>query len=513
MIKQNYLLFLSFITGFSVMVIELTATRIIAPILGSSIYTWTSVIGIILLGSAIGNHTGGKIIDKYNKLSTVAYFFAAASIFVLFVTPIANFTSGSLLKFDSLWFATLTATSAFFFIPAFLLGSIYPMIAKQLLNKSNNLGQRAGTLSAIWSAGSIVGTFATGFYFTGHIGSKGTLLTISILLFACCLFLFLDLKTKIKVFFLYIIILTFYFGAINRFNPDATTVYHKESSYYDIKVIDKTFSSLGKARILFLDAGSHNIKSLSNKKSDSYVNFYPVFSIFNKEIRDIAMIGGGALEMSENFKNYYPDANILTAEIDPEVIKTAKKYFGTSEYIIQNTTPVDGRVFLSKSTKKYDIIFSDAYNSFISVPWHLTTKEFFQLSKEKLSTNGMFAMNFISAQQGNNSEFYKSLIATFSSVYDNYYIFTYGNDPTATENIVLVGLNSSSHMPSGVVSSKLLDLDGGTELANHLLKNNIPDFSSDSIVLTDDFAPVDRLMMPSINAYFGPYLDFIYKKT
>ena len=56
-----------FISSFCVMVIELIAARILAPYIGVSLYTWTSVIGVILAGIALGNYLGGKIADRYRS--------------------------------------------------------------------------------------------------------------------------------------------------------------------------------------------------------------------------------------------------------------------------------------------------------------------------------------------------------------------------------------------------------------------------------------------------------------
>lgn len=514
MLTKKEILSLSFIMGFSVMVIELTATRIIAPIFGSSIYTWTSTIGVILLGTSIGNHIGGKIIDKKNKLSTIAFFLLIASVFILFISPAANLIDQFLLKITILWLSIILASLLFFFIPSFILGAIYPMLAKQFLQNTINIGRESGTLSASLAVGSILGTFLTGFIFIGYLGSFGTLFAISLILFICSLWLYKNFKNTFLFIVLYIILLVFFLNLQKHVSAEKSAVFQKESNYYDIRVADKNLPELGNVRILFLDAGANNIESATGKTFDSYTNFYPVFSIFNKNIQEIAMIGGGSLELSEKLKNYYPNANVTTAEIDPFVTSTAAKYFRTSDYIIKNTVPVDGRMFLAQSQKKYDLIFSDAYNSFISIPWHLTTQEFFKLSKKRLEANGVFAINFISPRLGDSSRFFESMETTFSSVFENYYIFAYGNNPAFAENIVLVGINSDKHLANSLVQLQLLDLPSGQNLARHLIANNNTKKEINSmILLTDNFAPTDRLMLPIINKYFKSYIDFFHPET
>jgi spermidine synthase len=503
-------LLLSAITGFSVMVIELTATRILAPILGNSIYTWTSIIGIVLLGSSMGNHIGGKIADKNQKINNLSISFLLSSVCVLLIIPISKSTSSLLINLPALWLSNILASLLFFFIPAFILGGVYPMIAKLYMKNIDSVGRNAGTLSAFWSAGSIIGTFLTGFIFIGYFGSRNTLLIISSILFCCSLFLVKKNKNKLYSLLAYALMLAFFFKITNISTAKSPIVFEKESDYYGIQVIDKDLPQLGKTRILFLDAGSHSLKSLDNKNFDSYVNIYPAFSVFNDDIKEVAVIGGGSLELSDNFKKQYSKANVTTIEIDPEVTNAAKEYFKPSKYVLENTVSEDGRVFLAQSTKKYDVIFSDAYNSFISVPWHLATKEFFQLSRERLSDNGVFAINFLASQTKDDTQFYQSMVATFSSVFKNYYVFTYGDNSSVAENIILIGTNSNASKPYKILQLQLANNPDTKLLANHLTNPSDNKKNSKPIIFTDNFAPTDRQMITSINKYFKPYMQFMH---
>lgn len=505
--QQKQFLVLSFIVGFSVMVVELTAARIIAPIAGNSIYTWTSIIGIILLGTSAGNYLGGRMIDKNNKPDIIATFFLLASLFILYITLIAQSNTQITQQITTFWLALITIVSLLFLIPAFLLGGIYPMIVKQFVQNISNIGQSTGSISASWSIGSIVGTFLTGFIFIGYLGSAQTLLTISALLFFCSFWLYKKTKARMLCLVTYIIATLISFNYNYKTPGNPALIFSKESNYYDIKVADIQIPSVGKTRLLLLDGGSHSFESLSGIPIDSYTNSYPFFSIFNKNIKDVAVIGGGSLALSNNFRKYYPNANIETIEIDPAVTATAEAYFTTDSLVTNNTQSIDGRVFLMNSNKKYDIIFSDAYNSFISVPWHLATQEFFRLAKSRLSDDGAFAINIVSPQEGEDNVFFNSLLATFTTVFDNHYILTYGNNPLDTQNIVLIGLNSSDYLSDDNLVSKLSNIKKGDMVLPHLMsEKSIQKMgTTESTIFTDDFAPTDRLLLTVIEKYLPIY--------
>ena len=384
------------------------------------------------------------------------------------------------------------------------------MIFKRFIQTVDEVGKKSGMLSASWSVGSIVGTFLTGFIFIGYVGSTNTLLFISFVLFLCSFLIFNNFKKRIQCLLLYAIIIFVYFAFNQHFFKDTNTIYSKESNYYDIRIVDGNVQPFGNVRVMYLDADSHSIESLSNKTLNMYSNFYPAFSLFNKDIQNIAVLGGGSLALSNNMKNYYPQANVKTAEIDPMVTAVAKKYFTTSDYVVNNTVSDDGRVFLEKSSQPYDVIFSDAYNSLISVPWQLTTQEFFTLAKAKLSPSGIFAINFISSQEGETSDFYRSMLATFSSVFQNYYVFAYGDNPKDIQNIILIGLNSTNHIDEATIRSELLDLPSGNRIALHLVDpKNLPKEDAGTIIFTDNFAPTDRMMLPIMNTYFQPHEQFM----
>lgn len=498
----------SFLAGFSLMTVELAAARILAPYVGASVYTWTSVIGTVLLGYSIGSYLGGYWIDKYRSRRLIFYFFIAAA-FLVAVIPLLSLLSPFLVRANiSIAAITVILSAVLFLAPSFCFGAIYPALLKIYSHDSVDIGKNSGFLSAWWSIGSIAGTFLTGFYFIGFIGTIATVLIISVILFLTGLFFYRPPTLKLLgLIFLFIILLAAIFGIKKIFHSN-NVIFSRESDYYKISVIDDRSGRLGSAaRLLFLDADMHSAESFDGSYLNIYLEISPVFSVFNSGIKNILAIGGGSYDMPKLMSGFYKNSDITAVEIDPAVEETAREFFGLNNFSFK-TAVGDGRIFLQKNQQKHDLIFTDAFNSFLSVPWHLTTYEFNELVKSRLADNGIYAVNIISSFEGKNSGLFKSFYATFSKTFPNNYIFAYGSNDFMPQNIILVGVNSKQKIVNKDLTLKIRELENGEFLAS-LLKPN-PAVDKNSVILTDDFAPVANLMRPLVNAYFKADTSLYY---
>jgi MFS family permease len=178
-----------FISSFCVMVIELVAGRIIARFLGSSLYTWTSIIGIVLAGITIGNYTGGRLADRFKPSKTLSILFAACASACL-VIIVANDIVGN---WTWLWHFNWPTrifihVTAVFLLPSALLGTISPVVAKMALERGLPTGRTVGDIYALGAAGSIAGTFAAGYYLIAMMGTisiiwavAGVMITMALL--------------------------------------------------------------------------------------------------------------------------------------------------------------------------------------------------------------------------------------------------------------------------------------------------------------------------------------------
>lgn len=463
-----------------------------------------------MLGLAAGNFIGGYYIDKKDSYKVAGIFFFLSTASVLLVSWAASFSKKIVFWDIPLMLIIFLITLMIFFLPALFIGCIYPCLFKFYVKELDATGKSSGRLSALWTMGSIAGTFLTGFLFISYIGSKNTLLLVALFLLINGLLFYVPAKKNL------ILALIFFSALINSsyqktvFSSGSKVIFEDESAYYAIKVIDANKFPYGNARFMFLDFDTHGIERGGIEKMNIYTNIYPVFSALNSSVRDILVLGGGPETITKNFSSYYQDSRVTNVEIDPQVSRAAKQFFNTGLFAFNEETS-DGRVFLQNNSAKYDLIFNDAYNSFISVPWHLSTKEFNDLAKSRLNEGGIFAVNFISTRKGNDSLFFQSMLKTFTASFPNHYIFSFDNNPKKVQNIVLVGVNEADHLSEALLKERIAPLLNGSFLARSLVVE--PDeilIGADSPVLRDDYAPTERLMAPVVNRYFSSFASFFY---
>ncbi len=511
------------------MTVELTSSRIVAPIIGSSIFTWTSVIGTILLGLAIGNLIGGKITDKYSKIYgelVLAISMLISSLLVYLIIPLSKNTD--LIVEHSLSIITVSVLVCIFLflLPSISIGIISPIIFDLYVNDIRNIGKKYAILSGLWSFGSILGVFITGFYFISKIGSSGTIYLISVVFLTLFFFFFIknirkeDPLLRNKLIFTILIFILFLLSIYLFYNKELSTsskiIHSEETEYYDLKVVDyDLYPFLGKNRILFLDLDSHSISTRKESKL-FYTDIYPVFSAFSEKINKIHIIGAGAYTLPINLRKHYPNSEISVSEIDPKIEKIGNDYFNLRKYNI-STEITDARIKFSKikdSTEKYDLIFGDAYNSFISVPWHLLTKEFVASLKNRLNDDGIYAINFIGSIEGENSKIFESIYSTVNEVFPNNYIFTFGYDYNKIQSITILGIKNDKFIEQRTLLNKLSKIDSSEFLSQRLLDKKVINSGKGlrkGIVLTDDLSPIEYMMTGLMEEYFKFYLP-IYNK-
>ena len=180
-IKANVVVF---IASFCTLVIELVAGRIMAPYVGVSLYTWTSIIGVVLAGISIGAYLGGLIADRYPRSSTLGWLLFLSGLGAFAISPLTNLVGGANFQ-TSLMVRILLITTIIFFVPSCLLGMISPVVVKLTLNNLDKAGNVVGKIYAFSTLGSILGTFATGFYLISWMGTRHILFTMGVILIVC----------------------------------------------------------------------------------------------------------------------------------------------------------------------------------------------------------------------------------------------------------------------------------------------------------------------------------------
>ena len=238
-IKANIVVF---IASFCTLVIELVAGRIMAPHVGVSLYTWTSIIGVVLAGISIGAYVGGLLADRFPRPSTLGWLLFASGIGALSISPLTNILGAAHFQ-TTLMVRILILTTFIFFIPSCILGMISPVVVKLTLHNLAKTGNVVGKLYAFSTLGSIIGTFATGFFLISWMGTRNLLLTVGIILIISAM-IFGGLITKKKPSAVFLVVstviilsLTWVFhGYAFKMPVDDKTYFFEESDYYTLQI-------------------------------------------------------------------------------------------------------------------------------------------------------------------------------------------------------------------------------------------------------------------------------------
>ena len=276
----------------------------------------------------------------------------------------------------------------------------------------------------------------------------------------------------------------------------AALVFETTSPYHHIRVVDEN-----RMRTLCFDDAQETRMSLDQPLQGhfEYTEYFHMPWLWNTNISSALMIGLGGGSTQRAFEHYYPGVTIDTVEIDPSVVQVAHAYFNYQESDRQKIHVEDGRLFLRRSPGQYDLIILDAYvqgRYGSSIPQHLATREFFELARSHLSTNGVLAYNVIGTLSSWHAGIVGALYRTLKAVFPQVYMF-----PSQTSmNVVLVATKAAIRVDASTLRPRALSLTQSQRIALpgflsrfERLQVFPPVSAAESPVLTDDYAPVEGL--------------------
>lgn len=180
--------FVVFLSSAILLVLEITAGRLIAPYVGVTLYSWTSIIGIVLAGLSLGNWIGGRWADRGADERSTGIALAMAAVFslasLLTLTLLAPLLQASELDLVS---ASFVYVLCLFFVPSLLLGIPTPLLTTLALKLDLRIGHVVGRMHALAALGSIAGTFVTGFVLIQYLGTRSIIVISSVILFVLAL--------------------------------------------------------------------------------------------------------------------------------------------------------------------------------------------------------------------------------------------------------------------------------------------------------------------------------------
>lgn len=401
--KKYYLYITVFFSGMTALAVELSASRLLGNVYGSSNLVWACIIGLILIYLTVGYWLGGRLADKYPDYC-IFYRILMWGSFTVGLVPIV---SRPVLKisanaFDQLQVPAMAGAFVtvliLFIVPVTLIGMASPFAVKLVLRDAQHAGKIFGRISAISTLGSFIGTFLPVLVLIPLIGTYRTFLFFSSLLMLIAsigFLIYVNLKSWLRFSWMLIILIVLWiFGTRGADKLTEGMVYETESSYNYIQVIEED-----SYRYLRLNEGQ-GIHSVFHPTQLDYSGPWSqvlVAPFFNSSpypldsVQSIAIVGLAAGTTARQATAVYGDIQIDGFEIDPKIVEVGKKYFDMTQPNL-NIFLQDGRWGLAHSDMTYDIISIDAYRP-PYIPWHMTTLEFFQMVHDHLSEDGVMVIN------------------------------------------------------------------------------------------------------------------------
>jgi predicted membrane-bound spermidine synthase len=502
-----------FIASGCLMVVEIVAGRLISGFLGASLYTWTSVIGVVLAGITVGNHTGGRLADRYPPEKLIGRMLLGAALGCASILLLGYGVREADLFSGMTWPVRIgLSVAAIFFLPSCVLGTISPVVMTATLRHREEQGRTVGALHASGAAGSVAGTFLAGFVLLGLYGTTSIIWGV-----AGCLALLSLLFVETKVLQLMGAAVAgiglaaavttaqgdgWVVSLVER--PDGSVVeerveYEKDSDYFRIMVTPaKRFASasLSKefpdARVLLLDAMVHGME-IPGRPEVLIYKYEQLTALLTHEVgggRPIrtAFIGGGAYSFPRFLEATHPPGTVIdVVEIDPAVTEAVHEALGMPRSTRIKSYNEDARIFVKRSRGvRYDIVYGDAFNGF-SIPSHLTTVEFVREVRAILDPKGAYILNIVDSPT--SLRLVGSVHRTLREVFPEIAIYTVTGDHERKTFVLFATLEPRD---LSAVDAKL----GPDAGALRLGPSEVRGLDARGVVLTDEFAPVDQLIAP-----------------
>ena len=479
-----------FLCGTVVMVYEIIGSRLVSPYIGNSTYIWTSLIGVILGSLSLGYWLGGRLADRKPDVRQLASFiFIAAALISVTILIKDVFLAAIATTAIMLEIKALIAALVLFAPASIFLGMVTPYAVKLKMLSLAGSGRTVGNLYALSTIGSIVGTFAAGFFLVPFVGSVRTLYLISAVLFAVAVVLFPLRLSATNIAAVMVFVTGISVSEVTRnYLYEQNELIDIDTEYSRVQVFRMTDPmTLKPIRAFATDP--YFAQSAVFYDSDElvfpYARYYDLVRHFNPDFQRTLMLGGGGFTYPRKFVKCYPYATIDVVEIDPQIEEIARKYFRLNDDPRLKVFHEDGRVFLNRTpTGQYDAIFIDAFASLFSVPYQLTTREAVEQMQNALNDRGVVIANIGSSITGEASHFLQAELATYRSIFSQVLIFKVKPERADSDlqNLILVALKSKEPLDQRSDDPEI------ATLLSHLYSGSI---EAGVPALSDDLAPVE----------------------
>ena len=509
---QSWLLILLvFVAGVTSLAVELSASRLLAPYFGTSLFVWANLIGLILLYLTAGYYLGGLIADRYPYPRVLYALTLVAALLIslipLLSRPILSWSQVAFATYSiGVFYGSLLSVILLFALPVILLGCVSPFAIRLRVKQVGRSGRTAGQLYAISTAGSILGTFLPVLLLIPNIGTYRTFLVFAFALLLVSLLGFISSgnarSPKVSAGNLLLSLLLLVSMPLTLLglqgpikppggtNGGGTLITERESAYNYIQVL-----RAGDETRLVLNEGVaiHSVYNPHQVLTHGPWDYFAVAPYFNNapfspvQLHNACIIGLGAGTIPHELTSIYGAIPIDGVEIDGEIVHLARQYFAMNEPNL-HVFVQDGRYYLQTTQRKYDLIGIDAYQQ-PYVPFQLTTVEFFRTVRAHLSPTGVAVVN--AGRTSKDFRLVEALAQTMHAVFPNVYII----DGERFANSIIIGTNAPTSLNNFFVNTATLQNPLLQSVAQASIDyGHIREEQRSNAYFTDDRAPVEQLI-------------------
>lgn len=490
-----------FFTGAAVLAVEVLAVRMLAPFFGNTVYSFSSVVSIVLAALSVGYWHGGRLADRVPSERTFFLFVCGAGIATLVVEVIATVVL-PLTGLLGIVLGPLVAAVVLFAVPSYLFGVLSPYAVKlrSLTMPERGVGRVSGDVFFASTCGSIMGSLLSGFVLIPHLGVVPSMLGIG------CGVAFLGLmglwRSGLSVSTILQVcvslgVLTY--GAYDASRgaelfslPSGTVRYVADGTYERIAVVDTTaIGTLPPGRVLILDRTlSSGVTLPEQDLLFPYTRYCRLYRVVTPTPSRMLVLGAGSGTVARVLHREAPLATIDVVDIEPKLLSIARTYFSLPEVPEIVFRVADGRQFLRMGTDTYDFMFADMYATLYAVPWHVSTREYYELLKTRLTPRGVYVGNYIARLGEEDRSYLWAVVRTMRSVFGEVAVFAV-TDPNASstvQNIMLLASPDPS-LVRGIAKTLRAD-DTLAGFVDHLVPYE-PALPERYPIFTDSYAPIE----------------------
>ncbi|HUG47017.1 MAG TPA: fused MFS/spermidine synthase [Candidatus Limnocylindria bacterium] len=479
---------LVFFTSGAVLVLEILAGRLLAPYVGVTLETYTGIIGTVLAGIALGTWLGGRAADALPPRRLLGPLLVWGGALALISVPAISWFGEMALGTGPDTIVMLSLVG--FFAPAAVLSAVAPTVVKLQLADLRETGSVVGRLSALGTAGAIVGTFGTGFVLIAAFPSRPLVVAVGLAVVGVGLLLWLRLGLRSDLSAVGLALVLAGGGAAATILLPGSCQW--ESAYYCVRIEADPGRLSG--RTLWLDQLRHSYVDLEDPSHLEF-EYTRLFADAIETVApsgqpvDVLHVGGGGFSLPRYLREARPGTQSTVLELDPLLVDLAQRELGLEPGADLRIETGDGRLTLARQpADAYDVVLGDAFGG-LAVPWHLTTREFLADVRRVLRPSGLYVLNLIDYPP---LDFARAELATLRDVFANVAFISTPSARGGWEGGTFVMLASDGTIDAGALAAVIADRGWGESVV--AVTDATDNFVAGAPVLRDDYAPVDQLI-------------------